>query len=72
MRSRCYQVDDEDFQTYKQRGGSMSCAEFFNYHLGMEDKSDSKPGVLERKLADGLGAEPSGNLESRIRCRMTG
>ena len=71
-RGRAYDVDDQDFELYKQRGGSMSCAEFFNHHLGLTDAI--KPGYLERRLCDSLGAkpEPAGNLENRIRLKMSG
>ena len=71
-RGRVYDVDDIDFEEYKQKGGTMSRAEFFNHHLGLTDAI--KPGYLERRLCDSLGAkpEPAGNLENRIRLKMSG
>ena len=68
-RGRAYAVDDEDFMLYKQRGGKMSLAEFFNHHL-----QDDQGVNLEARLCDSLGAkpEPQGNLESRIRLTLSG
>ena len=71
-RGRVYDVDDIDYEEHRQKGGTMTRAEFFNHHLGLTDAI--KPGHLERRLCDKakVEPEPQGNLENRIRCRMTG